>query len=95
MSIKKAIVEIDIPSDYIDDYKKWQFDGGLYYLEDGAWTYLKDIECELKPTVKAIPIEWINDWYWNNPDVCCDKHVAIWFAKLLNDWRKENEKDSE
>lgn len=40
----------------------------------------------------AIPIEWINDWYWNNPDVCCDKHVAIWFAKLLNDWRKENER---
>lgn len=57
----KAIVEINIPSDYINDYKKWQFVGGLYYLEDGAWTHLKDIECELKPTVEAIPVEWIKN----------------------------------
>lgn len=31
----KAIVEIDIPADYTDEYKQWVIDGRLYYLEDG------------------------------------------------------------
>lgn len=42
--------------------------------------------------VKAIPIEWINEWHWNNSDVCCDKHVNDLFVKMIEDWVKENGK---
>lgn len=86
----KAIVEIDIPADYTDEYKQWVIDGRLYYLEDGTWTFLKEVECELKPTLKTISIDWIETW------------VITKFAgagrvidALLEDWEKENDKGSE
>lgn len=46
--------------------------------------------CQLKPLVKAIPIEWI-DVYCTDCDIGLrdNDHVAI--KKLLEDWRKENE----
>lgn len=85
----KAIVEIDIPSDYIDDYKKWLLDGSLYYLEDGDWTHLKNIECELKPTNKAVPVEWIVKWAWAFMDKNSEGYKMA--MELLHDWEKENE----
>lgn len=47
--MSKAIVRIDIPTDYADEYKEWIIDGRLYYLEDGAWTFLKEVECKVEP----------------------------------------------
>ena len=46
-----------------------------------------------QPEVKAIPIEWINEWYWNNSDICCDKHVSELFGKMIKDWKKENDNE--
>lgn len=50
--------------------------------------FLKD---DYLPIVEAIPTEWLNEWYWNNNDVCCDKRVSALFGKMIRDWRKENE----
>lgn len=47
--MSKAIIRIDIPTDYADEYKQWIIDGRLCYLEDGAWTHLKDVECKVEP----------------------------------------------
>lgn len=85
----KAIVEIDIPADYTDEYKQWVIDGRLYYLEDGAWTFLKEVECELKPFDKAILIEWIEKYI----DHRLIKYGDTWtfINGMLADWEKENE----
>lgn len=44
-----------------------------------------------RPTIEAIPIEWINEWldreYVNVYDV-------TGVGKMLDDWRKENESDT-
>ena len=53
----KAIVEIDIPTDYTDEYKQWVIDGRLCYLEDGAWTVLKEDEFKVEPCRDAIQID--------------------------------------
>lgn len=58
--MSKAIVRLNIPTDYADEYKQWIIEGRLYYLEDGAWTFLKEVECELEPYREAIPIEWLH-----------------------------------
>lgn len=47
--MSNAIIRIDIPTDYADEYKQWIIDGRLCYLEDGAWTHLKDVECKVEP----------------------------------------------
>lgn len=52
--MSKAIVMIDIPTDYADEYKQWLIDGRLYYLEDGAWTFLKEVEYKVEPYREAI-----------------------------------------
>ena len=41
--------------------------------------------------IEAIPTEWLNEWYWKNDDVCCDKRVSALFGKMIRDWRKEND----
>lgn len=48
--------------------------------------FLKD---EHLPIVEAIPTSWLNEWYWNNSDVCCDKRVSALFGKMIRDWRIE------
>lgn len=100
--MSKAIVKIDIPTDYADEYKQWMIDGRLCYLEDGAWTHLKDIECELKPTDKAIPIEFIKEemessrYIWSNSSVKTELYwrgVYQGLAVLIRNWEKENDSD--
>ena len=49
--------------------------------------FINDIQDQ--PTVKAIPIEWV--WNWINT-----KGVfAQYISDMIEDWEKENEKDSE
>ena len=39
--------------------------------------------------IEAIPTRWLNEWYWDNSDVCCDKRVSALFGKMIRDWRIE------
>lgn len=39
--------------------------------------------------IEAIPTRWLNMWYWDNSDVCCDKRVSALFGKMIRDWRIE------
>lgn len=60
------------------------------YLDEDMIYRLK-IAVKRLPIVEAIPTEWLNEWYWKNDDVCCDKRVSALFGKMIRDWRKENE----
>lgn len=87
--MSKAIIRIDIPTDYADEYKQWIIDGRLCYLEDGAWTFLKEVEYKVEPYREAIPVEWIRNY------------VSIWISEpyknfalnMITKWEKENEID--
>lgn len=84
--MSKAIIRIDIPTDYADEYKQWIIEGRLCYLEDNAWTHLKDVECKVELYREVIPVEWIEKKL-----NCCDNINAEIFVKsLIRDWRKEN-----
>lgn len=91
--MSKAIVMIDIPTDYADEYKQWLIDGRLYYLEDDSWTYLKEVECEVEPYREAIPVHWILHYVDTHYNV--DNYDDIWryIMKMHDDWEKENEID--
>ena len=39
------------------------------------------------PTVKAIPIEWIEEWGWKN-----GMSESMSLRVMIDDWEKENEK---
>lgn len=62
---------------------------------DTAIEQLQALNIELfeKPYLKAIPIDWIYRWRLKNMDKCPVDFIP--FSNLLNDWEKENEKDSE
>lgn len=93
--MSKAIVKIDIPTDYADEYRQWKIEGRLCYLEDGAWTHLKDIECELKPTDKAIPVKRIENWVKETYPITEDwKDYMVSFGELIEAWEKENEQEN-
>lgn len=84
--MSKAIIRIDIPTDYADEYKQWIIEGRLCYLEDNAWTHLKDVECKVEPYREAIPIEYIKAFKEEVRDVTNGKAVIEW---LLENWEKE------
>ena len=42
------------------------------------------------PTVKAIPIEWIEEWGWKN-----GMSESMSLRVMIEDWEKENDKGSE
>ena len=43
------------------------------------------------PTVDAIPIEWIKEWATRYPELVSETT----FAWMIEDWRKEQEKQNE
>ncbi len=52
-------------------------------------TLAPDTWFERKPTVDAIPFEWIEEW-------CISQdltYIEIAVGKLLDDWREENDKN--
>lgn len=49
---------------------------------DFAWVMLDNA-----PTVKAIPIEWIEEWGWKN-----GMSESMSLRVMIEDWEKENEK---
>lgn len=53
--------------------------------------YAKEIENwrDTQPTVKAIPIEWIKNWF--NPKYANTVYYSL-LRDLIKDWEKENEK---
>ena len=64
---------------FIDDYGQ-----GLHLIGE------KDVD--ETPTVKAIPIEWIKNWYrraLDNGGFMGDETISV--GDLLADWEKENE----
>lgn len=53
-----------------------------------------DMKCEIEdvPTIEAIPIEWIEEWFKKVVKYAYDgDDVAV--PVMLNDWRRENETD--
>lgn len=84
--MSKAIVRLNIPTDYADEYKQWIIEGTLYYLEDGAWTVLKDVQYGVELYKDAIPIEWIEEWGWKN-----GMSESMSLRVMIDDWEKENE----
>ena len=82
--MSKAIIRIDIPTDYADEYKQWRIDGRLCYLEDGAWMHLKDVECKVEPYREAISIEWLKRY-----EIIKGQEVRL--QEAINEWEKENE----
>ena len=89
--MSKAIIMIDIPTDYADEYKQWIIEGTLYYLEDGAWTVLKDVQYGVELYKDAIPIEWIEEYRQNREDYADEYNAKAVLKRLLETWEKENE----
>ena len=52
------------------------------------WRTIRDCESavEEQPTVKAIPIEWIEEWGWKN-----GMSESMSLRVMIDDWEKENE----
>lgn len=52
------------------------------------WRTIRDCESavEEQPTVKAIPIEWIEEWGWKN-----GMSESMSLRVMIEDWEKENE----
>lgn len=50
---------------------------------DVAYVQVADIMRQ--PTVEAVPVEWIERYYGDNP--------AIWADKMIEEWRVEHETD--
>ena len=90
--MSKAIVRIDIPDDYADEYKEWVIDGRLYYLEDGAWTFLKEVECKVELYRNAIPIEWIKK-YAKKGGKIANILFPFEIEMMIEEWEKENEQE--
>ena len=86
--MSKAIVRIDIPTDYADEYKQWIIDGRLCYLEDGAWTFFKEVEYKVEPYKETIPVEWIKS-YVQKPISVADYWAVV---RMVLEWEKENGK---
>ena len=51
------------------------------------WRTIRDCESavEEQPTVKAIPIEWIEEWGWKN-----GMSESMSLRVMIDDWEKEN-----
>lgn len=94
--MSKAIVTIDIPTDYADEYKQWAIDGRLYYLEDGAWTVLKDVQYGVELYKDAIPVEFIEEQIAKTTDINNRDELDVLYAGnlgyLLKLWEEENGK---
>ena len=54
------------------------------------WRTIRDCESavEEQPTVKAIPIEWIKNWF--NPKYANTVYYSL-LRDMIKDWEKENE----
>ena len=89
--MSKAIVRINIPDDYADEYKEWIIDGRLCYLEDGAWTFLKEVEYKVEPYRDAILIERIKKII-DLAKSSGHRRYAELLSYLIEDWEKENAK---
>ena len=100
--MSKAIVRIDIPTDYADEYKEWIIEGNLCYLEDGVWTSLKEVEYKVEPYRKAIPIEWIKGYitpfqvhHDSLSEELKENDGAGWVVdvleEMIREWEKEND----
>lgn len=63
----------------------------IQWERDVALSQLKQLNIELgeKPYLKAIPIEWIEEYCAENWVEYSSQHDAI--RRMLEDWRKENE----
>ena len=59
------------------------------------WRTIRDCESavEEQPTVKAIPIEWIKNWF-NIEHKSCEERLMLRYGviTMLEDWEKENGK---
>lgn len=56
-------------------------------VPNGVWyTFLDDVE--KIPTVKAIPIEWIEEWGWKN-----GMSESMSLRVMIDDWEKDNGRD--
>ena len=63
-------------------------------MQKMIWRTIRDCESavEEQPTVNAIPIEWIKEWYkkaLSKSGFMGDEMVSV--EDLLEDWEKENE----
>ena len=48
--------------------------------------YVHSYDIDNAPTVKAIPIEWIEEWGWKN-----GMSESMSLRVMIDDWEKENE----
>lgn len=55
------------------------------------WRTIRDCESavEEQPTVKAIPIEWIEEWGWKN-----GMSESMSLRVMIDDWEEENADNS-
>ena len=82
-------IDVDKTIDIIDS--EMTMEDGLY--NDGLCRAIQIIG--ERPTVKAIPIEWIEKWitYWER--ILPDWGAFQVCAAMLKDWEKENEQNKE
>lgn len=50
--------------------------------------YVHSYDIDNAPTVKAIPIEWIEKWGWKN-----GMSESMSLRVMIDDWERENERD--
>ena len=83
---------IDADEFAIEEPKLWDWssvDGisSTAVLKQCIW----DVQCA--PTVKAIPIEWIEEYRQNREDYADEYNAKAVLKRLLETWEKENEID--
>lgn len=69
-----------------NELKSWL--NGFIETDNISPTYMRTL-IDTRPTVEAIPIEWIEQYGKKQANKCCHCATAIW--ELLEDWEKENE----
>ena len=77
----------------------------LIKTEEGVFCYYVAVldAINMEPTVKAIPIEWIENeikrldedikwaWYYGNTALDKMEYLKMWLTIKLEDWKKEHE----
>ena len=66
--------------------KGWRLFG---FSDEKICHWVDEYDINAQPTVKAIPIEWINKWLRKYGEPILDDGIC----KMIEDWEKENARD--
>ena len=59
----------------------------LQHADSRYYYFYEEETVDKAPTIKAIPIEWIEEWGWKN-----GMSESMSLRVMIDDWEKENEK---